>query len=844
MGGISQIEGVSELMTSSPTFASLVSQFPLLVTNIVVFLLIFYILKFLTWFIYAIVSSIVVKNKMRRSKEIQKERELANGIEINYYDSKKPERTGRDKGIGALIGLAQGFVLALVFFLPFNGIVNTYFDVKEAISPSQVVLAEETSSEESQFDLTDYIPQELDDLFTVYRSSAASQTFGFLKVDRLVFDYVSSIKVGNERIVLAHEIKAIANTVGDINYFMNLDLDNIDLETFDFTKLEAVVRSIFDSKVVSMVAPELLDVYGNKFASEAATGDFTMDEAKLFIPIALSQITSDTLKSDILAIISTLKEVQTAGIFGAIKQENVATAVLNCLTTTNATRIFNAMLSSQTLKQAIVFALNEAYEEANGEFEITITELSYDNVNWSNVASSIGSFVGNIASNNLVRDMISGVIDTENTQPEMFLDGTYKLKDIGKILDIAKANPLFADALNKILMSFENDPEVSKYLDVATLASLNYSFETEFNFIDLALADINAIKNVENVTLINLLINGTITPDEAIDLLNANIISVKSAINNLLSISIFQNSADKLFTELTTLVATKLNVQGSVIDLTNINWTDEKAVFTDVVEDTLSIIDTIGITAFTGESIDIATINQYLPEIGAILDIMTNSKLLSGVYTALTNYLSSNEQIQNFVNTSAINEAGFSWETEFTAVSEALDVLVDNNLLDSFSISNIKDSLKTLSTEDVNTFIDAIIDSKLLSDIVIDAINEVILAINQSESLTIPTISSENLVLSEHRAEIKSVLDSMLPIIDTISVDISIDTIDANAFGGALNALRDSNNNNGLFSGLYNGLIDFMKADATYGAEFTQMYDAIVDKTTINWIDIINQLRA
>lgn len=838
---VSMLNGVPEIanmMAASEAFNSLVMQFPLLITNVFVFFILFYTLKFLTWFVYAIASAIVVKRKKKKAKEEQKAREVANGIIINYYEASSPKKTAGDRSWGGLMGLVQGFVLALVFFLPFNGLVNTYFDVREALEPStpQAYEYAQTYSNSLDFDLDEIIPADLHNALSAYRLSAPSVVFGLAKLDRSVLDYVSSIKVENRRVSLFNEIRTLANVFADIKYFMDLDFENIDWETFDFEKLEQVVTNIFNSDVFSIIAPELLKHYGQEYAGQEGDNNFAMNEAKAFMLIALAEIESDTLKSDVLAVIRTAKAVQTAGIFGAIKlpEAEIIAAVIDCLTVENTTSIFEAMLGSYTLRHGMIYSINRSFDMLDDEFDIEITQLVFEEVVWTNVASSFAELINSIVSNNLIYDFINGDIDFDNPNPVSFLNGDYLLGDIGKILDIAKSNPLLSDSLSKLILSFESE-EFAEYVDLATLASNDFSYEAEFGHIDDVIAHLNAIKDSNDKTLFELIEAGAL-PEDLIAVLNDNIESVKLAADAILSIELFQSSADKLFNVVGEFLAEQLDVEISDVDISNIDWTAEKALFVNILEQTVALLNDVDLEAFAGD-VDFEALSEHLTTIGAILDMMSESVLLSEIYDGLVEYLSSNEEIAAFVDFSVVHAPGFSWETELGALAAVVDVLGNSDLLEGFGSGSIQEVLQQLTEEDITTIVEAIVGSALLSDVLVTGMNELIESLNQTEGLDIDLIPSD-IDLASQSEDIIEVLVSILPIIDSITGDVDIENLSTEDFGAVLNALANSHANEGVFSGVYEAIVDFLLDDFNYGAAI----EAELTGGETDWVNILNSV--
>ena len=120
---INQSLNLKDVTAATPALAELFQNIPLMVGNLLVFIVLCYIMSFISWVIYKILALVCIKKD---------EYKIEQGKKVKV-------KTKKYRWWGGAIGVLQGFILMFVTFAPISGMIGLVND----LSTATVVVAEE-----------------------------------------------------------------------------------------------------------------------------------------------------------------------------------------------------------------------------------------------------------------------------------------------------------------------------------------------------------------------------------------------------------------------------------------------------------------------------------------------------------------------------------------------------------------------------------------------------------------------------------------------------------------------------------------------------------------------------
>lgn len=265
----------------------------LAVVNMVLFVLLYIIIKMISWFVYAIVARFAAPKKDR------------NGNKVKQY-----------RLAGLLVGALQGVLLFAFFFLPVNGVlgvVNQAAQYQTAQASDDVGTASASVNEDSgssEFDL-ETILTKVDSSLTLYNNVLRYSGLQFLS--NKAFEYQLTLRVdGGDSINLVHDINSAWELYVDSNAltkviekFSNI-ADTHDLTvltTNDYKVLRQYVNKTFDLQILHIADAVLTDldkIFNTPFGEDQTKIEGTDVYADSFYGmIVKSNVTNREFASDV-----------------------------------------------------------------------------------------------------------------------------------------------------------------------------------------------------------------------------------------------------------------------------------------------------------------------------------------------------------------------------------------------------------------------------------------------------------------------------------------------------------------------------------------------------------------
>ena len=353
---INNVEQISEITTASPTVATLFQNMPLMLANVVIYVVVSYVLSFISWILYLILKGVIIKNNKKSDKKQKKYRLL-----------------------GGLVGAVQGLALAFITFLPVTGVVGIITDIQKP-----AVIAESTQSQESsltaQF-LDENLPKEAKIIIDSYQDSAIAKISNIFGLGNAIFNNVSTVTVDNLRISLRDEILNIAKVYDNVGFLFDLDINLENLKTLDYDKILNAIDYIFNSNILKTALPEVVDYAFDKIlVSETINSN---DDYKNLINSIKTELNfnnkiNENLKNELICVVNTAKIVAQSNLIDEIPQEGQEFTNENLdnvlkILSADEKKVFNEIIdvafNSKILNKGVVFALNYGLDIAENSLK-------------------------------------------------------------------------------------------------------------------------------------------------------------------------------------------------------------------------------------------------------------------------------------------------------------------------------------------------------------------------------------------------------------------------------------------------------------------------------------------
>lgn len=497
---ITQQELVGGLYQEGSSFAGIVDNFPVMIANLVVFVLALYVFLFLMWIVYLIVAAIVFRKKKSLNGKVYTIKE---GQAVELID-KKPKKY---RLWGALIGIVPGFLLCFFTLLPVSGLVGIYTDASNA----QVVYAEDSETAVQKL-LNEYIPEEYRAYIDAYNGTIINVVGGAIGFDDFCFNGLASMNVNGSKIVLRNEIVTFAEVYDSVEFLTTLDFENMDWKTLNFTRLNKAVDLLFESELFRSLSAEVIP-YALDYIETSDVLDGTEYKSQILeLTNALKvgfgdKVEAEVLKTDFKSILSVFETMCESGIMDELTQETIdLNVVLDTLVADNSKNlndILNNFFQSTSVKSLLVGAINiglSALEVSLPE-STNLDRVDVSKVEWSSFRNEINTIVQSGVE--IYRDLQDSEYTIEQISNDLSL--LYELDYSGlvtqafKILDTASTTTIFKNTVNGTniydnLLNAARDTELGTYLNVDALKS-----DKNFSWNELTQPVVNLLRETEPI---------------------------------------------------------------------------------------------------------------------------------------------------------------------------------------------------------------------------------------------------------------------------------------------------------------------------------------------------------
>ena len=454
-----------------PAVASFVENAPMMILNILVFVLGFWAINILLYPMWAIIASRIFDKKKREERQYQKKvRELKKkGVPLSDDDTplelvgEKKSRLG-----GALVGVFITILLVSVTFMPIVGINNVF----------QNVYANVTVEEDGE--KVPYLSKVMDEKMLGYANSYQDSTANTIltysgagALANYLFNSMASINVAGEKITLAGEIDVGIKAYNKVLVAQGLVEDMSNLTASDIDEILGVANDLLDilaeSKIMASLSNEVITIGMNKFALPmvhddsfkviVGETDITEDVVDFVETVADSNVDYAYLQknlsdiTDVASRLNAVKDDHDMSLLSGIISKNLADTdeILNFV----ADHIANPASFSQGLVNSLYDA--DLFADALKTFVNTGVKMLYTSV----LELDADGFVakGDVDSTQVkaslqvcLENIISFVKIYVNSENYNFGENTTNaLVSVGKIVDALKESFLSTQSYNAIV---------------------------------------------------------------------------------------------------------------------------------------------------------------------------------------------------------------------------------------------------------------------------------------------------------------------------------------------------------------------------------------------------------
>ncbi len=408
------------------------------------------------------------------------------------------------KLFGGIVGVAKTFIVTIIAFMPFAGLIGLANNLTTANdysirTASVQTVTEDTEGQEDETKIyslaADQLPNEAVIVIRGLENNMLTKCSSLFGLDNAMFDYYSGVKVDGGKVHIREELQN-AYDVADFGYQISkYEMKDIDFSVINYDKLLEAVNAFTGSDLFKQIISETVyDVIVDydKYTFIPTDSEINDILVELGTNLATVENVSTYFSSDIDKLVKTFKTVGKSGIINDVLalETNSIENLADVLTSEDNVEAFEAAINN-------VFALNTVQDSISSVMQTVVTKVSTEldevSINsadisengWKEIASSITTVVKDFAE-------VSKIVNVGDVlaDPTVLLDKTkhYDLNSltqkIGDIIDQVRTN--------KLLQTADNKPVVDKMLEKNKLALP----KTKLTSIDGKQVDIKTYKDL------------------------------------------------------------------------------------------------------------------------------------------------------------------------------------------------------------------------------------------------------------------------------------------------------------------------------------------------------------
>lgn len=285
---LESIPGISDI-AGTDAYATIINVVPQMILNIVLFVVVFLLLRFISMIIYWIISGIC-------------------------FSKKKTEGKNKHRLLGSLVGVVQNFIIFLAILVPVVGVVNILGDVEATVNQPETTLTavqvsdsgtDETPSGDEQVPAT----VNIQDIVEEYNSTWVAKFLQAVKLDQacqFVFDDLTTIKEGDVEYNLKEETLSVSVVAKDVMELLDLgELDFSNPQTI--TLLQKIVNHSYEGKLSANLIDEIVPIAVSKWVNDEPFFGIALPTVDGVDPAVIKTLLTSVAASDSIkdALIST-----------------------------------------------------------------------------------------------------------------------------------------------------------------------------------------------------------------------------------------------------------------------------------------------------------------------------------------------------------------------------------------------------------------------------------------------------------------------------------------------------------------------------------------------------------
>lgn len=428
-------ETIAKLVDGNPNLQVFVAGLPKAILSTIVFLFITIIIECLIYFVYKIIACLCLK----------------------YHEGQKKRRL-----LGGAMGIVKTFIVAIFAFMPLAGLIGLgsklYSTNDYSIQTVSATTLEKPNILKDKFPEGENIVMGLENNFY----TKCSSIFG---LDNALFDYLSAVKVDNEKIYLRRDILNAYDVV-DFGYQLNkAGIKEVDYEKIKYDDVIKPIEKLTDSalfkKVLSPTVADIIINYSNYSFLPEGYEDIYNALGTNLTAYKQDKDVGDYFKNDILSIVQTAKTLGVNGTINDIlelEQKDVKNIAITLTSVNNfeafegaVENVLNMNIVRAGIKPIAQKLIDKVVEEADN---IASSTENYADADWQELSNAVVTIVKDFGTIEKEIDVFQTLKD-----PAMLLnkEANYNIKtiasSIGNLLDTVTSVKLLQNAEGKSIFN-------------------------------------------------------------------------------------------------------------------------------------------------------------------------------------------------------------------------------------------------------------------------------------------------------------------------------------------------------------------------------------------------------
>jgi len=490
-------------ISSMPTVESLINNLPLLILNVLVYVVFFLLFLIVSLIIYVILVAI-------------------------FFPKKKRVVTPKRRWLGAIIGGLQGLIVFAVLMMPMMGFVGMCKDFLATIESTETETAESVAYVED-LDNNDIVyvadtttgggsgtstkininldkVKEALNQFDQNPGMKVLNFMGFQGVSNWTYDNLTTTEIAGEKVKMRDEVLGVGKLIKSADKLGKLD------ETIteqDIQNLKDVINEAFESKVLSGVVTEVIPAVATKWSNSEkfiiSKPNVSAEIKPLFDSLlkTLSTANKETIKADLLNAVDVLEVARKHNVFVALKNKE---DVINILNTPGLVKeLLATALNNSIVKGVFTDALNYGMEQVYKALGVE-NYTEYKSLKKSSELSPAEWTAEREVLGDMLENMVSFAITLKDNSA-VTIDNI-DFDKLGKIFDDMKQSIFLNTVSKNIVLAVLRSPKTNASIPTAFVSKIEEDWDNITNFgatfkvVQASLNISNKIngENVENLT--------------------------------------------------------------------------------------------------------------------------------------------------------------------------------------------------------------------------------------------------------------------------------------------------------------------------------------------------------